>query len=1272
MATQFLQAPILEDGVVPNHRHMNALASSVNSRLRSGIGNSVWRIAYAAAAFTRQIRNPAEGPFQSVWPPQDEWINLYAHSRQPWTVTPPGEYEGLNVNSPLPMFVYGNESVPVYGESERLSQSSLLKFDTNGLVIAPAVDGNTNQPIVDRDYSGVRLDDVSTPGQVWTLGKLQRGLALNSTHMRAPSLLAAESHFAIAPNHFSKMGVTFGGWMPMPRVIGSCSLNFGDQQYRQDNYQFRFAAIAEGGSDLVVTGFCPSADPGRALAALYEYPIGYFLVFQDGHTALLPYEQYLLVLNGSGRATNQPNAWFGQGRMFYWDIVFGRWCQAFRGSDAQVEETGWRVQKTAFQFELIAKRNHLLAPMRAELLGDGTLREAIPRYEWTSGDFSFAHTVASGFVVTALFVGAYELSVPLRLRVKVGARTVDEIVLPSGEVVREAIRVFQEDLIGTISVEAVGGVFADRVQIELLEQLSRLPELRDLALLTRLGCAGPATSDTAEQLGDQVENPIDRSRLYLASGTLLNAASEGLSEPSDIVNNGIYEAARRQINEHIKCFPRSSLRSYETIQEEGVVKSVLEIDRYPLNPNDRLSQAFEHMGPSDQPVQKLVQGYSYVVDAPSGGQVTYAGQTYHDLDTFIGEEGEPTFEAENAFVYEWEGIREEAPPEGFSNEWVVFFSWMPYGVGDPWHPEQYGDLLGHLNNPGLLWNEEMRGGNPFTNQALADVSRTIRPTLQNGHTLLDQSDRVFYAECPDGWNFPRGSNAPSDSRGLLTYGLTDEEYKDYFKSLQIYQDPYEVQSITPVRRNGKWDWMRVVLKSRLRHDERSSGRSFRSNVDSWYELGTLDWLRGETYATDENRLVKYMLWRDRGEQWPVVLGDTAVSAWQSRAWPAAMRGCILPRLHAVKLIPKVWEDSNDRSDPKDTRLWVTPFLQMAQYAPMAEGFMDAASTVGMECDITTDADPSSPIKLVDYSIPEWCRQAFGKRFFEFMPSSERRDSASAPGAGPLPGVRWSAEQYNQYAKAFNTLTRARLEIPLLLEEREVHTSGLVRVQALPGSTTLADGERTTSAGGWVIWSGVPPTTGDFTLEREWSTVTADRETVFQSLKAFNIGNFLIAWQGALHYVAQGSEIRTEWRIKPDQFAYLALPSGLRELANTQATLLVKQKDIVVGNTYTQPGGDVSKARTTEFENGVQIGQTLYQDITGGWDSIILERTAHTTRTCFFSGGGHVIAPTPNGSLVYDNGSNYGLVTGRRFVWPVGTQIGDGNLFVSVPVASIVV
>ena len=1278
MALRFLQAPILEDGVRPNHRHMNALADSVNSRLRSGVGNSAWRIAYAAAAFTRQVRNPASGPFQSVWPPQDEWLKLYVHSRQPWTLAGPGDYEGLNVNSPLPAFVYGNESVPVYDEAARLSQKSQLYFSNmTGLLEAPIPGSAAALKMSQRDMSGVPLQDVSSPGDVWLLGKLQRGLAANESLMVAPALLAAESHFAVVPNHISKMGVTFGGFVPTPRVIGSCTVNRNDQDLTQFNYRFRFAALRDGVQDVVVNGFCPVDDRlgHTALRALYEYPTGYYLVYQNGQAALLLYEDYLLVLDGSGRAINQPNPWFGQGRMYFWDVAFGRWCQAFRGSSGQISAPNWNVRHTAFEFEAIGRRNHLLAPMRAVDSGGGLLVEAIPKYAWTEGEFGFAHTVASGFVVTALFVETYDLSAPLTVRVRKGDRVVADVTVKPGS--PDAIRVFDEDLTGSLTVEAVGEVDAELVSVEMLEQLDRLPELRDLYLLTRLGCAGAPSTDTADLMGEQVESPIDVSRLYRSSGTILNGATGGVTPKDQIVDNGIYEAARRQINENVKYFPREALRSYETIFEEGVQKSVLVVDRYPLNPNDRLSQAFEHMGPSDQPVSVIKQGWQYVVDAVGGGSVEYDGETYRDLDTFTGQPGVSSFTATDAQVYEWEGIRPEAGPEGFSNEWVVFFTWMPYGVGDPWHPEQYGDLMGHLNNPAHLWNEEMKANTRFTNPALADVSRAIRPGLPNGHSLSEALGTVFYAECPDGWNFAKGSNAPSDAVGLSNYGLSKEEVRGYFKSLQVYQDPYEVDSITPVRRNGRWDRVRVVLKSRLRPHERSLGRVFKSTVDSWYLLGNVDWLRAEDYATDENRMLKYFLWRDRGEEFPVVLGDTAISAWQSRAWPDAMRGCILPRMHAVRLVSKVWVDDNDRADSQDTRLWTDSFLQLAQYAPMAEGFIDSAATLGFECNIESDEDGQVPVKLFDFTIPEWCRQAFGKRFFEFMLSRDRRGGSPAAGAGPLPGVKWSAEHYNQFAQAFNILISARVELPLLLESREVHTSGvgIISSPELGGQvieTALPDGARTSEAGGWVVWTGVAPTSGESSREFDWINEDAYRDTVWQGYLAFNVANFMIARDGFLHFAAAGSEIRTEWRINEVQHAYLALPEDLKNILATQASLLVKVKDVVVSNSYTATPGQQSKARTTEFENGVQVDQNPYQSIPGNTDGVVIERRAETTRACQLSGGSTVVAPVPSGAVVLSGGINYGLVSSRRSVWPIGSQIGDGNLFVTVPQSGIVV
>jgi len=144
----FTQAQTVEAGEPLKASQLASLAAAFNSRILSGVGDMVWRIAYYLhSGLFRQLRN-SDGAYS--FPPDGEFWNIYQHvnpNDAQYPLTGPGDPEGANLSNQINAFVYGGEAIGLDSELVRLSQVP-TSFD----------DG---QPM--------------TPTRFWALGQAQRG-----------------------------------------------------------------------------------------------------------------------------------------------------------------------------------------------------------------------------------------------------------------------------------------------------------------------------------------------------------------------------------------------------------------------------------------------------------------------------------------------------------------------------------------------------------------------------------------------------------------------------------------------------------------------------------------------------------------------------------------------------------------------------------------------------------------------------------------------------------------------------------------------------------------------------------------------------------------------------------------------------------------------------------------------------------------------------------------------------------------------------------------
>ena len=180
---------------------MIQLAGAINDRIRSGLGDPTRRIHFYMQAMGRQIRNPDSGG--TLFPKVDELRMDYEHiepsSGAEWPLTGPGDPEGSMCRRSSADCVFGSEAGGFDSEDLRLSD--------------PMESGG-----VDMDYgTGSALD-------LWELGKRQRGaIDVAAGIIASPAFKAAQSHFAIIQSARSAHGNAYGGYQPVPEVLGTAA-----------------------------------------------------------------------------------------------------------------------------------------------------------------------------------------------------------------------------------------------------------------------------------------------------------------------------------------------------------------------------------------------------------------------------------------------------------------------------------------------------------------------------------------------------------------------------------------------------------------------------------------------------------------------------------------------------------------------------------------------------------------------------------------------------------------------------------------------------------------------------------------------------------------------------------------------------------------------------------------------------------------------------------------------------------------------------------------
>jgi hypothetical protein len=511
----------------------------------------------------------------------------------------------------------------------------------------------------------------------------------------------------------------------------------------------------------------------------------------------------------------------------------------------------------------------------------------------------------------------------------------------------------------------------------------------------------------------------------------------------------------------------------------------------------------------------------------------------------------------------WDGLVDaiqDDPEQGeYSNEWLTFFQFKGFNNNEDsaWKPSNYSDF----------WS-------------MSDRCQFAGAALESGFNS-DYKNHFLSSTVPEaatGYRYVGTTNP--------TTGMGFDEQESFYRSCQIYQPDYEVESIESVNIGGV-DAVKVQYKTRFKRSA-SAPATVDFNIGTWDQ----DQITADAYRTDENATMSYILHSQLGaamqdRKW----GDTATDANQSPIWqPGDTYATIYPHFFFTKLIPFPGSGSDGVYESGDARCIIDQFQQCETYLRcMCEGYIDGPGTVRFECDLNGSS-------LYDYTFEALCFEANQLTGISFLPRSTRPEDPNAYGV--LPNTVMYAEQYNQLARAVNLLDKARVIIPFKLECKRYFFEGTKDVEADWSDV----GCNVTPAALKAVWTGTGESADQLVNETEWEECPQDFSGLY-SVESDVETNFNMDSCGSgTDFQIRTTATVTEFRFMPiNNRIALAIPPQVLELLQggsggflgvktTQNTTFILTEEATSGASYDCGG-------TALFSGGVGYSAELVENDT---------------------------------------------------------------------------
>lgn len=730
--------------------------------------------------------------------------------------------------------------------------------------------------------------------------------------------------------------------------------------------------------------------------------------------------------------------------------------------------------------------------------------------------------------------------------------------------------------------------------------------------------------------GRDVANSPDITANYFATGCLTSLhGGHGVQLIEDAISpNPIYDAARRLAREHVRFIARDQLVGYEVA--DG--RSILRFKRYAYGYKDQKADAFYGMAPPADPVlpTSLIQGETYIV---RGAPVNYGPWRLPPGEIFTWD-GSLVVPEYGAQLFVLDGIRHIALKAGWTNEWLMGIESRCYGVGEgnEFKPAAFSDYFTYHNRCLFRLNYGEINGRFQRHVDYGYSAQVVDDTATSGKFLIGlnpESVRAGYLSpmAPDGYRYSRGAN----------WNVGSPPSPDFYASCRIYEPPPELDSVRIEPAADGNDIVVVTLTGRLRHHP-SAPPVVGPDPSKW-SSAAISQLRDEPYRTDDNAMREYVRHLvDPSYQCSIKVGD---GAWNA-GWPARVFGSCFPVFWFVKLLPMPAAPTPVPIGSR-TRAVIDTLLQAEiTLRSGCEGFVDKRSTEAINnCTGTLGGCSSDEKGLYDYTFGNLMYAATGQQGIPALPRLIRGDGFSA--YGPLPALRLYADTFNALAAGVDLLTRARIELPVQLQQRITTSYGSQRFDSDGLNSDCG------SAAGSATWFGAleanpPSATGG--TPGTWDTAPGYVAGVTDFSLQFNFSE-PHPWQ-----------LLTERSVCEWRFAFVD-PNAMAAIPETWADMVPRN----IGGLFCR---EEQNTRTSFSGSTIPDCGRPASSITFGCP---MDSTTVTTYSCLLSSQGVIDCGPAQRSVVftgYDASGPYSCHSGWSRAISLTPILGDALTFVEVP------
>ena len=1212
---------------------VRSLARAFNDRLRSGIGDSVYRVAYWWFNLFRQVRMPSEDGF--VFPSQGEFFEIYQHldpenGTGQWPLQSQGDPEGANPASTMMQYVLGN-TADVGQEDDRIANAGFRLWLGN--------------------------EPPETLGDLWNVGKMQRGVLDPLTgEQSVPALEAAQNWFQVSSDYWSPHGKSWGGYFPNPVILADDCGSTDESGQGIPSLEIKFTSLQAGVSTAGLHGTVTTAGDGivtvtYAGSCPYWTEYGNPAVDQVQFVLRMPLAYYVGVWNGASIDIDrfQINEWIegpytGQGVLTRQDgghISRALWTfdTNFRGTEEQRGDNP-NIKKIAFDFQEFFTRPYLLAPARGQKDGD-SIKAIYPSgstnatlapgaFLTVQPDGGTTHYVESGYAVCGAYATATKLAEACLVKVLIDDVAVANFTLTPDETGAAEEMVWWKQSGGSrVQIQLDNGVRLNSgtLTVELAELYEIKPDFWDAYLLLRTA----ATSG-----GDQFGAGVDGSGLdsweakeisnnYLQYGCIYNPGAAGVRTiDAWVTDNPIYDDMRRLSRDCMRIARRQHILSYQIVNGKSVVK----MKRWAYGLYNEKADLFKGIAPSSEAMASgdLEAGREYEVTGT--GAINYRGRGFAAGQSFIASAEDLTFQSSGtAKLWEKDGIIHDALSGSWTNEWVSFLQLHAYHWSESsiWKRDAYADYYTFNNR--CLFFAQYGGTRRFRTHINYGYGVDVKERPDHsGYNLIRNTESVqalyISPEAPTGYTFAEHANDPP-------YTVPTE----FYQSCQIYQKPYEVESCTSDH-NGASEVVTITFKERFQ-SVAGADATFSADASTW-DAGQLASLVAETYRTDDNAMRDYVRNQAVGDYpCPWREGDAGTYSSVTSLTDNPFGACN-PHMLFVKLIPEPYVDDNETQQRSDSLCRIDD-LRHAEIClrAMCEGFVDGVTSERITCETSVGS-------LYDYTFENLCNEAFGGRWIGAFGSTVRPDEPA--GHGPLPNTVMYADVFNRLSKSVNLLTKARVMVPFDLECKYDTYNGSKVVLQDWGDPCSGSGTQR------AVWTGTPPGAGTFSGSSGWLSCGS-------SVSVSNSGG-MNGCSGAGYAVTSERTIGS-FRIAVNAAHLDSLSPTLQAAIQDSGGIMCK-----VTTTTHWPTGAVTGSSAASDPCGV-LGHYFWDGVSG-WT--FAERTTETV-ACRATGGTETFDPgpgVPGGTFFYcrdtvpnESGNTAGISIAVDFLTDAGFYVQAG-------------